>query len=220
MRADASGAEVVGQFRSAEHLVEFRHVALAMQPFRYSRIQPGTPHGQQAGDQPHARDGLLELAVMHPLPAATDLALMSEPFLRSHAREWAVLAENSIRLIGRSLSSRLSARRNHPTPADGQPRPSSAKTGFTLPRPTGGREMWGMDQSTGRLRCPSLATLHLSVWSAPRGVGWKVHPPEGWLREAKASRTGFPTNITIGAHGFRCSAPQARQSAIISVTRW
>jgi len=70
------GTDPFSQLTGREQAVRFHHVALAMNPFRFNGIEPGTLLGQQERQDMYACTGLLNLHVVLTDPGANSLTNM------------------------------------------------------------------------------------------------------------------------------------------------
>src|SRR5436190_22324596 len=64
------GADSLGQFARGEQAVGLDHLAFAMHPFGFDRVEPGALDGQGAGHDAHARARVADLPVVSFDPAA------------------------------------------------------------------------------------------------------------------------------------------------------
>src|SRR5436305_1603978 len=69
-------ADTLGQLFGSKQAVGLGHVALAVNPFRLNRVQPGALCRQEKGQNTHACACLLDLQVMLTNPGANGLTLM------------------------------------------------------------------------------------------------------------------------------------------------
>lgn len=69
-------ADALSQLLSSQQAIGLSHVALAMHPPGFNRVQPGTLRRQQKGQDSHTNAGLLDLLVLSPDPRANSLTLM------------------------------------------------------------------------------------------------------------------------------------------------
>ena len=70
------GTNPLSQLAGRKHPITFDHLAFAMYPFGFNRVEPGTLRRHQAGPDAHPFSRLLDLPIVRPYPAPHSLALV------------------------------------------------------------------------------------------------------------------------------------------------
>ena len=93
-------ADTLDEFGGGQEAIRFEHLALAMQPLRFNRIEPGALTGQQGADETHAvaalmagvvaldgsRIGTLANITIHPVALGPECLAVSSDWVGSFRR--------------------------------------------------------------------------------------------------------------------------------------
>src|SRR5579859_1692894 len=85
-------ADTLGQLFGGKQSVGFDHVALAVDPFGFNRVEPGALRRQQKGQDTHASPIQLDLPIVLTNPGAHNQAFMEGGHCPKSRASWSCLA--------------------------------------------------------------------------------------------------------------------------------